>query len=70
MDELRPCPFCGSKKVVYMHDLEGVPNGIFCGHCKAFVKWPITMNAKETFGEVMARFAEMWNARGIQGIER
>lgn len=63
-EQLKPCPFCQYTKVQMSHDIEsGEVNGIYCLNCKALVKWPVTMKARETFGENEEKWANRWNRR-------
>lgn len=67
MVTLKPCPFCGSA-VRINHDLWGEPDGIWCGKCHMFVRWPrIRVEKGETFGNTMERIAKVWNGRYDDG---
>ena len=62
MDELKSCPFCGNTAMI-IRDLDLQISGIHCCECKAYVKWPIEMKARETYGENMKRWTDKWNRR-------
>ena len=63
-EELRLCPFCNGK-AIFVRDPEDMAEitGIYCLACKAYVKWNIRPEKKETFGETQSRWAEKWNRR-------
>lgn len=61
--ELMPCPFCGGHvQPTWLDPADGV-SGIYCHGCRAMVKWNITMEPKEKYGENMRKWAEKWNRR-------
>ena len=62
--KLKPCPFCGGK-ADYQYDAEFELSGIRCPQCHSMTKFYRIpkQKPKETYGEVMARWAECWNRR-------
>ena len=64
MDELKPCPFCGSE-VIYVTTKEGRMDStttIFCNSCKTSVI--LEENEEEGFSkETKAKAIEAWNRR-------
>lgn len=67
--ELKSCPFCGGK-VRMNHNIELVPDGIYCPTCHMKVNYTRElMKNKEQYGAVMARIAEAWNRRAAEESE-
>lgn len=63
MTELKPCPFCGGK-VKFNHNIELVPDGIYCPACRMLVRYyGIRAKKNEVFGVIMDEIAEAWNRR-------
>ena len=63
MPELKPCPFCGNK-VVYGHNLDGIPHGVYCRNCHMRAQWSnIIRMRKTTAGQVAEQIADKWNRR-------
>ena len=56
MNELKPCPFCGSKDVEV--NINGLDSYIECGNCLAVFRQREACNADETI--------EAWNKRAIR----
>ena len=63
MEELKPCPFCGGRRIVYARGLNTEIQGILCLNCKVKVKFPIEMKRRETFGENEQKWNQTWNRR-------
>ena len=69
---MKTCPFCGSRKQVWVRDPEDVSEirGIYCLGCKALVKWNIEAKKTDTFGETEQQWLDKWNARQEERNER
>ncbi len=64
LPDLKPCPFCGNPEVQFNHDIQGEITGIWCGKCKAHVKFmDIKPKKTDTFGQTMEQYAEKWDRR-------
>lgn len=63
MDELKPCPFCGSSHVGVMRDAMFFISGVYCYDCKSLTRWDITPKSKETYGENQDDWTRHWNRR-------
>lgn len=61
--ELLPCPHC-EKPVRFLHDMEGIPQGVFCPKCRMLVKYT-DLRADERIGfkDLMEKIAARWNER-------
>lgn len=66
-EELKPCPFCGEKRLAYSRGLDTEIQGVLCLGCKARVKFPISMAPRETFGENEKKWISAWNRRAKEG---
>ena len=64
--ELKPCPFCGNKKLRFSRDINLVPEAVLCNNCGAFVRF-LTGRRKydkpRTFAEMQAQIGERFNTR-------
>lgn len=66
MDELKPCPFCGSKNVYGTYAPGTKDPEIFCNSCKvifAIEDFGSYMNSGEDFASRMGRVKDAWNRR-------
>ena len=63
MDDLKTCPFCCGR-VSFAYNAELIPYGIKCANCHFVLSFTrIKLGRNETFGELQARMAEVWNRR-------
>lgn len=63
-DKLKPCPFCGSKMVRYVWNIDMEPDGITCYDCHIVVRFSrITVRPREYFEVAMGKMADIWNRR-------
>ena len=69
MADLKPCPFCGSDRVIWLNDPEDVAEikGIYCLNCKAKVQWNIETKKTDTFGKTRNQWLDRWNRRDSNG---
>lgn len=64
MVDLKPCPFCGGRRVDFAHNIEMEPDGIICFNCHIVVRYPRDhVKGGERFEAVMSRMAKIWNTR-------
>lgn len=65
LKEMKPCPFCGTKKISFVWDAVGEVSGIRCQVCHYVIRWPRIKpkNKSETFGETMNKWTDEWNKR-------
>ena len=63
MDDLKPCPFCGSS-VMFNHAPTGEPTSVWCNRCHSLTTFSrVRTDHKRAFGEIMDEIAEAWNRR-------